>query len=275
MGALSEYRIEDVFPDHAVAEYNERMDALYRELVDANTSVRVVQEVFAFPDDFLLDDDHRVVLNLIKRNFASNAIVVLSNFFDSAHDSRGNDNLNLKWMKEWIEKTCRAEVREEVRQRLSSLKANSETDELLERARRTRHKLIAHLDLKHALNAEQRRQALLHIDELAQLFEAANELFDGLCVGYARMMHFYTYSPLLVRRSGNDQRSDVVWVLELMAADSAEINMPEKQPGFWPYHARHLTEEQRATFNEWRSRLHMSEVQFPAEVAEDMSGELE
>jgi len=266
VGALSEYRIEDVFPDHAVVKYTARMNDLNLELRDANTSVRVLKEVLAFPDDLLLDDGHRVVLNLIKRNFASNAVVVLANFFDRADDSRGNDNLNLAWMKEWIEKACRDEVREEVRQRLSSLAPNSGTRKLLEKAKRTRNKLIAHLDLKHALSPQQRSKALLRIDELAQLFEAANELFDGLCVGHGRTMDYsYAYSSLPERGSGKGQRSDVEWMLDLMAADSSVINMPEKQPELWRLHARHFTAEQRATFNEWRRRVGKSEVTFGTE----------
>ena len=70
------------------------------------------------------------------------------------------------------------------------------------------------------------------------------------------------YSPLVRHPQGTDSRSDIEYILDLLAADSVVLQIPEEQEEYWPVYAKGLTQEQKKIFNEWRYRVGKAEASF-------------
>ena len=133
---------------------------------------------------------------------------------------------------------------------------------LLDRAKKLRNKLAAHLDRQQLLEAGAGAEVQITLLELRDLLEETNKLMSGMCFGHGRDMLPWQYSQLVEYPQGMDPMSDIEYLLDLLAKDSDVLRMPEEQGQSWPGFAGNLKREDREAFNDWCARLGLPKVSF-------------
>ncbi len=260
MTAIKQRTLDELFDEEHGQEYEKRRDALWLELVRANASMYVIDRVLQFPGHMLLSPRHQVFLPLLVRNFADAVLLLVVGTLTDP-DPR---SLTFSTLKDWIVENCRRKVRPQLRAYLKNQATPGEISGLVDRAKKLRNKLVAHLDRQHLLEAAAMADVQLTLLELRDLLEETNKLMSGLCLGRGRgrdMLPFQ-YSPLVEYPQGMDPRSDIEYLLDLLAEDSAVLRMPEEQVQSWPGFAGNLKREDREAFNDWRARLGLPKVSF-------------
>lgn len=258
MTSLKQRRLDELFDEEHGQEYEKRLDAFWLELVRANASMYVIDRVLQFPGHMLLSPGHQIFLPLLVRNFADTVLLVVVSALTDP-DSR---SLTFSTLKDWIVENCHRKVRPEVRAYLKNQATPDEISGLADRAKKLRNKLVAHLDRQHLLEAGARADVQITLLELRDLLEETNKLMSGLCFGHGRDMLPWQYSQLVEHPQGMDPRSDIEYLLDLLAKDSNVLRMPEERVQSWPGFAGNLKREDREAFNEWRARLGLTKVSF-------------
>jgi hypothetical protein len=248
---LKERKAVEVFGEERSHEYELRLNALWHELVQAHASMYVIDKILDFPADFLLDPEHQTFLRLVLQNFSRQVALAVIN----ALADRDPCSLTFISLKKWIIANCLPRVRDEVSTYLQGLADPDEIKSLLKRAKELRNKLLAHFDTKYATDPKRKAQARISFTELRCLLDRTEQLVLGLCFGHGRSMLPMEYSPLIDYPRETESRSDVEYILNLLAKESTILRMPEEQEDFWPVFAKGLTEEKKKLFNEWRRKL--------------------
>jgi len=256
VNAFNERKVAEIFTEEKAKEYELKLDSLWHELVQAHASMYVIEKVLNFPADFLLDLGRQTFLHLVLGNFTRQvALAVINALTDD--DPR---SLTFTSLKKWIVQNCLPEIRDEVSVYLEGLAIEDEIKSLLERAKTLRNKLLAHLDSEYAIDPTRKAEAKISFVNLQCLVKRTEELLSGLCFGHRRSMLPVEYSYLVCHPEGVDRRSDIEYILDLLAADSTILRMPEEQEEYWPVYAEGLTQEQKKILNKWRRRIGKSEV---------------
>jgi len=251
---------EEVFDEDKAQEYEHMRQALWHEeLVRAHTSMCIIEHVARFPARLLLDPTRGTFLPLVFGNFVDHVVLVVTKVFEEG--GRGVP-LTLPRLRNWIQENCRPEVQAEVRRALKGLRKKAEVKRLLEKARTLRHKRIAHRDVDWVRNPAAQTAVRVSLEDLRALLAEAEQWIRALSVGGDVAMVPLSYSDLVQYPTGLDLRSDIEYFLDLLAADSALLKMPEEQPEQWTHHKRTLTEAGRTLFNEWRERVGWEPVEF-------------
>lgn len=254
MSDLPEMALEDVFDAAKAEEYKQRLDELWYPLVRANTSFIIAKRLMEFPSGVLLEPGREQILDLIAANFLELGALTVINMLTDKPPS-----LTIGSLIDWMCDNARPAATDMLRERLLPLKPDRSTDPLLERARTLRNKLLAHLDANYALNSRVRSQVLLSIGEFHELLRAANEKLRALCIGHGRSVVPMEYDESMIPP---DHRSGIDWLLDLVAADSPIVNMPERQADFAPYYWKRLSEEERCIINRCRQRINLPAVEY-------------
>lgn len=255
---MKERTLDELFDEEHGQEYEKRLEALWLELVRANASMYVIDRVLQFPGHMLLSPRYQLFLPLVVRNFGDAVLlVVVSTLTDPDPGS-----LTFSTLKNWIVENCHRKVRPQLRAYLKNQATPDEISGLVDRAKKLRNKLVAHRDRQHLLEAGARADVQISVLELRDLLEKTNKLMSGLCFGHGRDMLPFEYSQLVEYPQGMDPRSDIEYLLDLLAEDSDVLRMPEEQVQFWPGFAGNLKREDREAFNDWRARLGLPKVSF-------------
>jgi hypothetical protein len=255
---LKERKTVEVFGEEKSHEYERRLDALWHELVQAHASMYVIEKVLKFPADFLLEPGHQTFLRLVLQNFSHRVALTVIN----ALTDKDSQSLTFRSLKKWIVRNCRIEIRNQVPAYLEGLATPDEINSLLKRAKKLRNRLLAHLDAKYATDPKRKAEAKISFVNLQRLVKQTEELLLGFCFGHGRSMVPPEYSPLIDYPREMESRSDIEYILNLLAKDSRKLRMPEEQKEYWPVYAGGLTQEQKKIFNEWRRRVGKKEIAF-------------
>ncbi len=134
---------------------------------------------------------------------------------------------------------------------------------LLHKATLFRHQLAAHINLRRATIKKEREKAIPTFEELKRLIDLGQKHFRYFLVGHGRSFYYMQYDSSVAYPSGMDNRSDIEYILDLLAKNSALLNMPEEQPEFFPAFVRqNFDTEKKKTFNKWRKRIRLAEIDF-------------
>jgi|GEM_PF-3208222 len=247
---LVDRKVEELFAAELAEEYRCRRKRLWDEVVHGHSSMHVLERLAKFPAGLLLDPAHQTFLSLVFWNFYDHIVLVVIKVLADRH----REALTLTDLKKWMLANCHRSVREELEGALRDVATGDKSAPVLARARTLRSKLVAHLDRRYALDAAARADAGLSLSDLRVLLAETERLLSALSIGTGLAVVPMEYSDLVQYPTGLDPRSDIEYFLDLLAADSVLLKMPEEQREQWAVHARNLTPDERETFNYWRQR---------------------
>ena len=89
---------------------------------------------------------------------------------------------------------------------------------------------------------------------------------DSDLVDIPKKPYPHEYIPSVSRPRKSSSQSDIERLLDVLAASSELLNLPEDNPSWWEIQRRRLDmfrdESTRETFNEWRKRVGKDPVSF-------------
>ncbi len=256
MDSLNDLKIEEVFSKEKAKEYEARFKVIWDNLVTAHSSMFVVEKVRNFPRHLLLPPYEHTFLSLVGRNFSHQAALTVINMLTDK-DER---SATFKTFTKWIRNNCLPEVSDKVSTYLDQINSSEEVKSLQKRAWKLRSKLLAHLDWEYILDPSKLVKIQITPEELHVLVSETEKALSKLCVEGGVSLLPLEYSPLVQHPKGSDPRSDIERFLDLLAADSHFLNMPEEQPCLWEGLAKDWTEEKKEVFNHWRRKIGKSVV---------------
>jgi len=262
LAAIMKPELSLIFDEPTQTEYKKKFEALWFELVDAHSSMFVVEKLLEFPSELLLPPHHKTFFPLLLKNFVNQIVLII-------HKSLGDqrtDVLTFTTFKKWICDKCRDSYTDQVRLYFEQVDDRTKISTILEKTRVLRHNLIAHFNIDYAIHRKKREEAKIYFHELRLLLDETDKLMNALCFegGVSMLPPWYTKSNY--HRSGVDSRADIECFLDAIAKDSALLKMPEEQRNWWHIYKKELTDEEKKVFNYWRRRVGLSEEIFDQEI---------
>jgi len=256
---LKTRKITDIFEPTRAREYQDQFGRLWEALVGAHSSMYVVERVRRFDPDLLLAPEPQHFWNLVLRDFSHEAALAAVN----ALTEKMCKTLTFHSLAKWMERNCRPRVQEDLRKALKLLAPDEGTSELLRRAQRVRHNLLAHLNKRAALDPQERRKLQISFEELQSVVHESQCMLHKLWIGEGeRAMLPLEYMSGVQQPIDQDSRPDIDRLLDKEAERSPFLKLPENSPCLWKEAAAKLSEEQRERFNYWRQRIGLPACKF-------------
>jgi len=254
--ALREVAPEDLIESSWLKKYKQNIEALWWQLVRLNSSIFVLEKMFAFPFDlFQPPPPPRHFWNLTEIALFEACVMIV---WRVAVDNSFGEGLTLQQLKNEIFQHLREENhRDQFRKALKEIGFESATSTFRPKIKEIRHNYIAHFNLGRRVNPtpEQIRQRTLLFSELKKCCDTLNSFFDLLCFSHQRAVLPIEYHPDVLHPAGVDRRSDVELLLDSLARDSFFLRFPEEDPDFWSLYRKNLTERQIETLNQYRAKF--------------------
>lgn len=253
---FSKSEAKDILVPSSFAEYDSGMKFFYSELVHLNTNIYIIDRIKRFPFDAFFIIYGTVFFSLVVRNFFEISILIITRL---AADPSG-DSITLTKFKNRVRQLVRPEYKQEFSNFLKEVRFDSNTKDMLRRARNLRHSVIAHSMESAVFNIEQISQ--LTFSELESLRDVLNSLLKSISFNVGHLMLPLPYADRNIVRypADLDNRSDIERLLDSVVKDSSLLDIPEKSPDVWSWRREQLTEEELRIFNEYRIKFNLPEV---------------
>lgn len=240
-------------------EYRRKRAALYDDLIMLNSNVYIMDKIAGFPFDLF----ERISSTFWDCTFVSMVETNVSIIYRIVIDT-GERVLTLRKLKNQIQKHFRSpEALDDFRKLLRDLDFQKRFCEFDAYFRTERNNHIAHLDLR--ANTEVTPEDLHRRRQITSKLKSAcdlvNSYFDILCLGHGHAKLIDRYNPGIRYPDDMDPRTDIELILDRIAEDSALLNMPERDRGFWPvYRETNLSDKQIEVLNEYRLKCGLTRI---------------
>lgn len=248
-------RAADAVNPEWLPEYKKQRTALFMQLRELNTRRFILEKVELFPFWLFTPNSRDYVFwHTIRLSLMDTVIMIASRVIVES----GKDALTLKNYKaEILRNTIDQAAKKEVLDRLQSVNFDKRVQQLESKIRNIRNNYLAHLDrLQNTLEPKERTQVGITYDEMAELSNAAFELFYALSFETA-------YSPW-VEEYGDHIRAthqtDIERLLDHVAQSSRLLHLPERDPEHWQKCRLKLNEVDIEQINYYRKQAGLPEV---------------
>lgn len=227
-------------------QFERELDQLYKQVVQLNTNLYVLEKIEAFPLDWLtspLDpfwDQTRLAL-------AESSLMIIRRI---AVDADGAA-ITLRSVRDLISRGLMDGPRRE-RFFRDSKGMDKALNDIAKRVKPLIDNRLAHLnrDLNAPMTPEQRRMGAVTIKELCEIRDTIKGVFTVLCIDCGRSLLPSAYSPLMNRQP--DHRTDIERLLELVILDNELVKMPEEH---WIHSSDILPDKVRELIQSFRDRV--------------------
>ena len=239
---FSELNAKDVLVEDALPEYKRWMDFFYLEqLVPFNASIYVMERILEFPLQLFADSGDSIFFTLVLRNFFDAALLTITRL---ASDKKG-DLYTLLQFKNSVRSQVKPAYREGFQRYLRRTRFDKQTHIMLDKAKQLRHARVAHIRKEFNLSEDDR----LDFEEVKLLRDSLNSILDTLSFSVGHLMLPIQYSPRVIHPKGIDSRSDIERLLDSVARNSAILNLPEREPDYWPIYRENLSKQALEALN--------------------------
>jgi len=234
-------------------DYKDGMKFFHNELTTLNTNIFIINKIRKFPFDLFCTPDNSTFFYMVINNFFEYSIIIISRLFKDI----GKDCFTLpEFKKRIILKYIKPEYKMDFMDRIKEVNFKKLTADVLNRIHELRNKRLAHNLEKFVKDPNNIR--LINFNELKQLQDCANQLFDNLSfeIGYGKVL--LPYNEEVIHPKGSDSRTDIEKILDCVAKESAFLNYPEKNikfPILWDNKKKRMTKRELNIFYKYRDKL--------------------
>ena len=171
-----------------------------------------------------------------------------------------SDTLTIKSLRSHLRRHLREKFRADLDAELRQVNYKKEARAIEGRIDKLRNTYLAHLDssARFPPSTEDARRTAVYLSDLRTMALKLEQFYDVLCLGHGRDIHILDYHPKI--EYPLPHQTDIEDLLDLVARNSAIVNMPELQAGFWPHHRQSLATEDLQLINRYRVRFKLPEV---------------
>jgi len=250
---FSEAQPETLLNPEWQSEYEYELEAIWWQIVRLNSNLFILRKISSFPYRLFSPFENPFWKSVYEGLFEASVMIIWRIALDT-----GRDALNITQLKNEIRENMQ---HDELRGRLDSeLKKIGFAKGLMDvedKVRDLRHNYIAHFSRNWNIDPrpDWARERTIRLAELREACQLVNSLFQLLCFGHGRGVLPIQYDPSVRHPEGTDARPDIVRILDSLARDSALLNMPEEQPGYWPVYRQQLSQNDLRELHDYRRRF--------------------
>jgi len=244
----------EILEPSSLQYYEEGRDLIWKELVLLNSYLFILEKVFDFESDWLLGPRKDTFIALVKISMVENSLLLISKLTTATSD----ELLSMTLLRKWIGNHIRDEYKKPFDQSLREANFSKIIEKTRGKVKDIRDKRIAHLIVDQNLRPQISGHFNMALQELKAIREQLNRLFDLLCFGIEHPVLPIEYDPRVQHPVGSDTRSDIEYILDLIAQDSYLIKLPELP--HWDTRKEHLDPEALKIITEYRIKFGMTEV---------------
>jgi len=243
---------EIILPEY-FKDYEDGMRFFHNELTTLSTNIFIINKIRKFPFDLFCIPDDSTFFSMVINNFFEYSIIIISRLFKDT----GKDCFTLpKFKKRIILKYIKPEYKRDFIDRIKEVNFKKLTADILNRIHELRNKRIAH-NLEEFIK-DPKNIRRINFNELRQLQDCANQLFDNLSFEIKYSMVLLPYNEEVIHPKDFDPRPDIEKILDCVAKESAFLNTPErysKYPSVWISIKNNWSKETLNTFYKYRDKL--------------------
>lgn len=275
---------EDIIKKEFLKEYRKGINFFSSELFFLNTNIYILGKIKEFPFDLLCDPFSTVFFPFVGRNFFYSSVLTICKLSD---DTKGSYALS-KFRDEISEKFIKKEYQQPFHERLKKASFDTETNKLLEKAKKMRNKILAHSDkeligktilledywlvgeeeLLRKITSLEKEMPYLEFRELESLKDKLDCLFTALLFNteYPKLPNSYADRIYKIKGYQCERfpkgKPDIEQLLDCFAKNSRILNLPEEPSSSdWGFErAKMLGSGKLESYNELRKRFGFPEV---------------
>jgi hypothetical protein len=252
---FSKLKSEEVLNEDSIVEYQRLIGLFWNQLVKLNTNIFIIKKIHEFPFDiFCTTPEKMTFFSIVIENLIENSVLTITKL---ATD-QGSDPSTLPRFKNWVLSKINTQYSLEFQNWLKKTRFDIEIKRLLEKAKRIRSSIIAHLNKGLLFRVEDIEQ--ITISELVRLKDKLIVVIDALSFNVGFKMLPLCYAEDIVRPKETEYQSDIDEILDSIAQKSGTLNMPEKYPEAWNYMKKSYSEEAIKILNKYRKKFKLPEV---------------
>lgn len=248
-------RAKDVIIEGWLETYENERDALYRELIELNSTIFTLAKIENFPFSlFIPFYDDRIFWH-ITRNALIERVIMIAWRIIIDSDPKA---LTLRRFRDDIRKNSHSKGILILEETLKQLDFEQRMSELERKIIYARHNYLAHYNYKLNIDLTNPPMNLqLNLDDFKNIIEVVRELFDALCFTHRHSLWLWGYSE----NYRIQERTDIDKMLDLLAERSVWLKMPEVDPELWEENRAKLSEFQLKQFNLYRAKFGLELVE--------------
>ena len=221
---------EIIHPAH-LAAYELEVGAIANEITNFNANLYLMEKIFNFPWDLILDDYGPFWEYVEKALFDSVILSIWKLCIDQDPQGLTLGKLRNKIMIDYV----KPEFRDEIIGRLKSANYDTKLAEVQGIYTEIRHNYVAHFNFKKTTtpSAEEITARQLDLKVLLGTRNLMNSMYQVLSLDRYAYLPVQYYPDSLNIAAGGPPGIDIDNFLDLLARNSEAVNMPERQPEYW------------------------------------------
>jgi len=230
---LEDCRISEIIHPAYVDAYELEVGGIANEITNFNANLYLLEKIFNFPWDLILDDFGPFWEYVEKALFDSVILSIWKLSIDQDPQGLTLGRLRNKIVKDYI----KPEFKDELIDRLKVASYDSKLAVIQGIYTENRHNYVAHFNFQKATapTAEDIAARQLDFKVLLGTRDLINSIYQVLSFDRYAFLPVQYYPDSMNVAAGGPIGTDIDKLLDLIARHSEAVNMPERQPEFWEY----------------------------------------
>lgn len=256
--ALNDHKTDEIINPVHLNAYEVEVGAIANEITNFNANLYLLQKIFNFPWGMILDDFGPFWEYVEKALFDSVILSIWKLCIDQDPEGLTLGKLRNKMMKDYIKK----EFEDEFKDRLRAANYDKKLATVQEVYTEIRHNYVAHYNFKKATAPSEEEIAARKLDltELLATRDLMNAMYQVLSLDRYAYLPVQYYPDSMNVAAGGPPGTDIDKLLDLIARNSEAVNMPERQPDFWPTYRESQSQEEIEYLLRLRRKFNLPEV---------------
>lgn len=255
---LEDHRTSEIIHNAYLNSYESEVGAIAVEITNFNANLYLMEKIFNFPWGLILDDFGPFWEYVEKALFDSVILSIWKLCIDQ--DAQG---LTLgKLRNKIIQAYIKPEFKDEFIDNLKNANYDKKLTAVQKVYTEIRHNYVAHFNFKKSTSPSLEEIAARRLDlkELIETRDLMNTMYQVVSLDrYAYLPVQYYPDSINVSEDG-PPGTDIEKLLDLVARNSETINMPERQPDFWPIFKKLRSPEEVEFINRMRNKFGLPAV---------------
>ncbi len=257
--------LEDLLQRDWIPQYRKERDAILDDLMELNMNAYVMEQIVGYPLELLWTLKYSF-FDIVHTSLLESSVSIAFRIGLDNRKSNSSERLNLYSFGVGIVANLKSESdKGRLKKELEKRKKTVEKD--LQIIREVRHNFVGHRSREKS-TGRHGEEFLLKKEvyrSLKMVCDHLNCLFDLLYIergSTAKAVYPYKYFQHGAWQppTNPDSGTDLDDLFYLIVKNSHLLNMPEREPGFWPTYRENLSESEMKTVNCYRAKLDLPPV---------------